>query len=158
CPSDSLPLSGAPPALPPFPTRRSSDLGPRAWPPSPPAPRRSPRRRCPGWISGWSCGVPQSSSGEGGEDLRGAAPDAEETDVAVLAAHLGLGHVAEPAEELQRLVRDPFRALDGGVLGKADLGDRVVPGGGEVGAPVGVGAGQVDAARHLGDGVLHALA
>ncbi len=34
-------------------------------------------------------------------------------------------HVAHPAEQLNRLVRDPFAGLDGSVLGEAHLGDQI---------------------------------
>ncbi|CDZ88896.1 hypothetical protein RHRU231_450063 [Rhodococcus ruber] len=133
----------------------------RALPAGRPSPR--PRRRTPPRTgrrssAGCSRGVPQSFRGKFGEDLGGAAADAEDAHVAVLSFDLGLGHVAEAAEELHGLVCDPLPGLDGGVLGEAHLGDEVaVTDEGSLDDPPAVHPRDVDAPCHLGEGALYRL-
>ena len=85
-------------------------------------------------------------------------PMPEDAHVAVLPLDFGFGHVAHAAEQLHRLIRHPLAGFDGGVLGEADLGDEVrlasqLP----LHQVTGVHPGHVDAARHLGQRVLHRL-
>ena len=73
--------------------------------------------------------------------------------------HLGFAHVAQPAEQLNRLVGNPFRGFHCGVLGEADLGDQVgLARGGAFGDMPGVDPRHVDPARHFRERVLHGLA
>ena len=101
---------------------------------------------------------PKRLGGQGGQDLGGAAADAEDAHVAVLPLDLGLGHVTHAAEQLNGRVGDPLARLDGGVLREAHLGDQIrltceLP----LDQMAGVHPGHVDASRHLGQRVLHRL-